>query len=208
MNNETMQTPFSSKYYPSDHKKFVAKYTQQIFLGKTSIETYIHDNDNSLFVDIIKAEDTIGNGIISLGTIGLSEVELINSNGAIFPTRVELCASIPANYTLWANAISTVVFMLMKRRKAIMPGDILENIFAEYYPDTNLPHLYLTHPFYWNDAHFPQIEFNGLKINWLQCLAIHENEKHFIYKNSPDDFEDLLIEKDVDIFDFKRQSVI
>jgi len=193
--------------YPSDHRKFVARHTEKIFQGKTEIRAYFNENE-TLSIDILTAEETVEKGIVSIGTIGLSETELFYSNRRKFPTRVELCAAIPIENILWKNCLATAAFILAKRQREILPGDILEKIYSEYYPDTKLPHLYLTYPFIWNEGHFTQAEFNNVKINWLQGIAIHDSEKNFIYNNSAKIFEKILLEKETDIFDLERDPVI
>jgi len=55
--------------YPSDHRKFVARHTEKIFQGRTEIRAYFNENE-SLSIDILTAEDTIEKGIMPLGTIG------------------------------------------------------------------------------------------------------------------------------------------
>ncbi|MEL7937805.1 MULTISPECIES: suppressor of fused domain protein [Pseudomonas] len=193
--------------YPSDQRKSVAKHTIGVFSGKTEIQAYFNENE-SLSIDILTAENTIEDGIVSIGTIGLSEIDFKYSDGSPFPTRVELCAATETTNTPWKNALTTAAFILINRKREILPGDILENALKEYYPNTDLPHFYLTYPFIWNEGHFPQLNYESLKINWLQCIAIHEDEKNFIYENSAKEFEDLLLEKEANIFDSERKSVL
>jgi len=190
-----------------NHRRAVARHTEKIFQGRTNIERSGHETE-PLHVDILVTENTIETGIMSIGTIGLSETELSFKDGTIFPTRVELCAATLIENTLWKDALSTAAFIIMRRKRGVVQGVILENVFSEYYPSTELPHMYLTYPFIWNNAHFPQLEFNDLKINWLHGIAIHDSEKYFIYKNSAEDFEQLLLEQDVDTFDLERKTVI
>jgi len=47
-----------------------------------------------------------------------------------------------------------------------------------------------------------------VKINWLQGIAIHDSEKDFIYNNSANDFEKILLGKETDTFDLSRNAVI
>jgi len=193
--------------YPSDQRKLVAKHTTSVFAGKTEIREFFNENE-TLSVDILSAENTVESGIVSLGTIGLSEVDLKYSDGSPFPTRVELCAATEIANTPWKNALATAAFILINRKREVLPGDILENILKEYYPNTKLPHFYLTYPFIWNEGHFPQLDYGDIKINWLQCIAIHEDEKNFIYENSAKEFEDILLKKEIDIFEPERKSAL
>ncbi|TDV58065.1 suppressor of fused protein SUFU [Pseudomonas graminis] len=59
----------------------------------------------------------------------------------------------------------------------------------------------------WNNAHFPQLRFNNLKINWLQCIAIYEVERVFIEKFGGDAFDDLLSEQEINTLNAQSPPV-
>ncbi|MNZ71486.1 Antitoxin YqcF [compost metagenome] len=147
-------------------------------------------------------------GLVSIGTVGLSEIPLRNADGAEFVTRVELCAGAPVEEAHWPNIVVSTAFSIQRMGKSVRPGTVVENIIDEYFPNTNLPHVYLTAPFLWGDGSFPELLFSGLRVNWLQCVAISEAEKEFIYVNGDEAFEELLSEQGVNIFDKERDSVV
>ncbi|WP_218188729.1 suppressor of fused domain protein [Pseudomonas sp. ABFPK] len=146
-------------------------------------------------------------GVKSLGTIGLSEVPLFAGDGEEFSTRVELCAGALTEETYWENAIASAAFFIRKSQRYVMPGDVIVDVFNDYLKAPKKPHMYLTIPFMWNDAHFPQLEFNSLKINWLQCIAIYEDERAFIEKFGGNVFDDLLSDQEINTLDPDRLPV-
>lgn len=188
------------------HRKAVAQHILKMFKGDPVIYAY-HDETEKRSISVIITEDTIEKGIKSIGTIGLSETPLLDSKGNEFPTRVELCSAVPDTLGDWENVVVSAAFSIQQRRCPIRPGAVLENVVREFYPDLEMPHLYFSVPFLWNDEHFEELVFNTVKINWLQCFAIHESEMEFIVKEGFEAFEDRLVEKEVDIFDMARPPI-
>lgn len=143
---------------------------------------------------------------MSYSTIGLFETVL--GNEAELGTRVELCGAMPTDIEQWPNVLASAVFALMRSRRAVMPGSVLEGYVAEYYSDTLVPHLYLTAPFLWSEGHFKQLELDsGVKVNWLQGIPISEAELEILRARGESEFEDLLEQADVDVFDLYRASI-
>jgi hypothetical protein len=59
----------------------------------------------------------------------------------------------------------------------------------------------------WNNAHFPQLSLNNLKINCLQCVAIYEVERGFIEKFGGAAFDDLLSKQEINTLNSQRPPV-
>lgn len=191
---------------PSEQCKAVARHTLKIFGGELKVQAY-YDDSKSLSVDLLTTVDSLHVGVKSIGTIGLSEIPLIGDDGEEFPTRIELCAGALTEEIFWENAVASVAFFIRKRKRAVMPGDVIVDMFDDYVKSPKMPHVYLTIPFMWNDAYFTQLEFSSLKINWLQCIAIYEEERIFIEKFGGDAFDDLLSDQEVNTLDFDRSPV-
>jgi hypothetical protein len=195
-----MKTP------PTPHRKAVAQHTLKMFKGDPVVYAY-HDEAEQRSISAITTSDTIETGIKSVGTIGLSEIPLMDNKGDEFVTRVELCSAVPYTFEYWENIVVSAAFSIEQRRCPIRPGAVLENAVREFYPDLDMPHLYFSVPFLWNDEHFEELVFNTLRINWLQCFAIHESEMEFVAKEGFEAFEDRLVEEEVDIFDMARSPI-
>lgn len=69
-------------------------------------------------------------------------------------------------------------------------------------------HMYLTISYMWNNDRFPQLDLPPLKINWLQCIAIHESELVFLERHGPDLLEDLFEVQEVNTLDPNRQPAV
>ncbi|MFP3847617.1 suppressor of fused domain protein [Pseudomonas sp. W5-01] len=191
---------------PSEQRRAVAKHTLQVFKGELKVQVY-HDDNRVLSVELLTTLDSVHKGVKSIGSIGLSEISLLDADGDEFGTRVELCAAALIPEIYWENAVASAAFFIQKRKEAVMPGDVVPNIFQDYLPDPIMPHIYLTVPYIWNDAHFPELSFKNLKINWLQCIAISEVERVFIEKFGGDAFDDLLSEQEINTLDAQRLPV-
>ncbi|ARL96057.1 hypothetical protein BOC58_24495 [Burkholderia pseudomallei] len=183
----------------------MGRHALSVFGGKPKVQEYLHD-DLPMAVDVLSVVDSPEPDLVSYSTIGLFETVL--GNEAELGTRVELCGAMPADIEQWPNVLASAVFALMRSRRPVMPGSVLEGYVAEYYSDTLVPHLYLTAPFLWSDGHFRQLELDsGLKVNWLQGIPISEAELEILRTRGESEFEDLLEQADVDVFDLYRTSM-
>ncbi|MDN7936458.1 suppressor of fused domain protein [Burkholderia metallica] len=189
----------------SADRKAVGRHALSVFGGKPKVQEYLHD-DLPMAVDVLSVVDSPEPDLVSYSTIGLFETVL--GNEAELGTRVELCGAMPADIEQWPNVLASAVFALMRSRRAVMPGSVLEGYVAEYYSDTLVPHLYLTAPFLWSEGHFKQLELDsGVKVNWLQGIPISEAELEMLRARGESEFEDLLEQADVDVFDLYRASM-
>lgn len=189
----------------SADRKAVGRHALSVFGGKPKVQEYLHD-DLPMAVDVLSVVDSPEPDLVSYSTIGLFETVL--GNEAELGTRVELCGAMPADIEQWPNVLASAVFALMRSRRAVMPGSVLEGYVAEYYGDTLVPHLYLTAPFLWSEGHFKQLELgSGVKVNWLQGIPISEAELEILRARGESEFEDLLEQADVDVFDLYRPSM-
>lgn len=178
----------------------------QVFGGELTVQAFL-DEGEQRSIDILSTEDSVEPGVRSISTVGLSEHSLLHTDGTEFLTRVELCVGAPADQELWKNAVASAAFFMMQSRKIVAPGTVIEHIFSDYIEHPAMPHVYLTAPFLWGEQAFPELVFEGVRINWLQCMALYESERLYIASAGDSAFEDLLEEQNVDIFDLNRQAV-
>ncbi|MFJ0824774.1 suppressor of fused domain protein [Bordetella bronchiseptica] len=192
---------------PSPRHKAVARHALKVFGGTPVVHAYRHDQIDTLSIDMLAVDDSPDDGLVSYSTLGLFDLELRHDDGQPMATRVELCADMPEDLQSWANVLATAAFGLMRSGQAVMPGSVLPDCVAEYYPDATVPHLYLCVPFSWQDGEFPRCDADGLLVNWLQAVPISETERQFIETAGLDAFEDELLEADPDIYDLSRPAV-
>ncbi|NAT26366.1 suppressor of fused domain protein [Pseudomonas syringae] len=194
------------KIPPSRQLKAVAKHILNFFGGTPTVHAY-YDDARARSMSIVTTLDTVEPGIKSIGTIGLSEAPLVHDDGTDFITRIELCSAVPSHVEAWENVIASAAFFIEHRKQPVIPGRVLEDAVNEYFPNTQMPHLYFSIPFLWNDGHFEELLFADIQINWLQCFAIHETEKYFVSKYGSDSFESLLTEQEINVLDMEREPV-
>ncbi|MBG0862640.1 suppressor of fused domain protein [Burkholderia sp. 9779_493] len=183
----------------------MGRHALSVFDGMPKVLEYLHD-DLPMAVDVLSVADSPDPDLVSYSTIGLFETAL--GGETELGTRVELCGAMPADIEHWPNVLAFAAFALMRSRWAVMPGGVLEGYVAECYSDTLVPHLYLTAPFLWNDGHFKQLDLeSGEKVNWLQGIPISDAELEILRTRGDSEFEDLLEQADVDVFDLYRSSL-
>ncbi|MDH0744735.1 suppressor of fused domain protein [Pseudomonas sp. GD03842] len=191
---------------PSKQRKAVVKHELSLFGRNFDVNNYYNDN-KTLSVELVTVLDSDDEGMLSIATVGLSEVALQHSDAAEFMTRVELCAGVPVSEGHWCNFLASASFLIQRSRVCVMPGTVLDNVIAEYFPDAKLPHIYLTVPFLWKDGNFPELTFGDVRINWLQCIAISDSERDFISRHGSDAFEDLLVDQEANVMNPSRTPV-
>ncbi|ORL63003.1 hypothetical protein B7H17_16780 [Pseudomonas putida] len=118
-----------------------------------------------------------------------------------------LCRSIDSR-NLLGECGSVGCVSYQKQQAAVMPGDVVREIFSEYLVRPKMPHIYLTIPFMWNDSYFPELQYSNFKVNWLQCIAIHEEERVFIERYGGDVFDNLLFEQEINTLDCNRPRIV
>ena len=188
----------------SNDNKFIARKLASAFGGRPSVREYLHDN-LPLKIDLLSCQDQPEEGVVSYGTIGVSDYSL-RWGGGEFETRLEICGAIESSVEYFPNIITSAAFNIIRSRVVCYPGICMENYVKEYYPHTILPHLYFTSPFLWED-----LKTTALKekiVTWLLCFPVSQAEVEILRREGDGAFEDLLEAKGVDIFDFDRNSVV
>jgi antitoxin YqcF len=192
----------------SDDNKKLAKHAAAAFGGTPKVVNFIHDTDKKLSIPILSAADSPDKGITAYSTIGLSDSPMPGPDGqGEYPARLELCAAAATAADLFPNVISSAAFHIIKSKELFAPGDALSGYVAEYYPDTTVPHLYLTAPFLF-DKLAKALKLPTKTVAWLLAVPITDEELEFLQENGDEALEDKLEEKEVDIFDLGRESAV
>jgi antitoxin YqcF len=190
---------------PDDNKK-IAKQVAAAFGGMDKVIEFKHDKIKTLTVDILSQPDCPEDDITAYSTIGLSDQPMPGADGTgEYEVRLELCAAAPTAAELFPNIISSAAFHIIKSKALYAPGDALPGYVAEYYPDTTVPHLYLTAPFLFDKLN-KVLKTPGKNVAWLLAIPISDAELEHLEENGDDSLEDLLEAKEVDIFDLGRES--
>ena len=91
------------------------------------------------------------------------------------------------------------------QRKKCYPGLIIKNIVKEYI-DADMKHILLNDPFMWDNAR--SFSVGDITVAWLMAIPVSDAEMAYADKHGVEALEDLLEEKDVDVADLWRKSVI
>ncbi|MMZ71657.1 Antitoxin YqcF [compost metagenome] len=70
-----------------------------------------------------------------------------------------------------------------------------------------MKHMLFVPPFLWEEQ-LQTIDFQDKKVAWLLAVPISENEYLFAQEYGSNKLEDLFEQKQIDIFDIERKSVL
>lgn len=179
------------------------------FSDKKVIANFSDANRES-HIDIISAANCPQNGVTSYSTIGLSRHPLIKG-GEKIDVGIEICGACSNKFVNFDVAISTAAFCVINSKWFCAPGIIFPEIISAHNLSSTLHDMYFMPPFFWSDPLFPKnvddVDENK-KLTWVQAIPISRAESQYARENGPLALEDLLEDKEVDVLDLQRASVI
>ncbi len=158
-------------------------------------------------VDILICKDRPAEDATCYGTVRLSDHPLINS-GVEFSSRLELVGVCNNSYEKFPNILSTAAFYIINNQWFCCPGTIFCDIVEMYYENIDMKHLLFATPLLWGDDDWETERFGDKTVAWLMIIPISEKERIFAEKNGSEALEDLVIEREIDVFDLRRPSVL
>lgn len=188
-----------------DDKKIAKTFLSAFKGGGPVVRNYFNDS-RDVSVDILSVVGAPDVDISCYGTIGLSDYPMFEG-GKEFPTRVELCGAALSSFTVFPNILAEAAFTIIKSSEVWRPGSFFRNIVGHYELDSSLRSLYLTTPFFWEDD-LHELNLNGKTINWLMCFPISDAELDYLEKYGADQFENMLEDAGVNVFDTSRSSCV
>ncbi len=182
-----------------DNKK-IAKYSLSFIGGTPEVIEYLNDNGTKK-IDILICSNGYMQDNIVYATIGLADTDIgrISGNKQL---RTEVI--IPGNEDeRFANILSSVAFIIQDSEDC-GHGMIINNVVSTYIENTELQHVILLYPVFWDK--YKPLETEDEIITWLMAVPISEAERQYIHANGIEAFEELLEENNVDISDLYRTS--
>ena len=168
-------------------------------------EVYEYNNDNkSHSIDVASFYDSKYEDAVVVSTIGLSDYDI----GFIVedkPLRTELLAIADKDCDFIQNVIATVAYEIMDYGYAEY-GQIIDDVVSEYISDVDVKHILLLSPPFWED--YEALDTEEVVVTWLFVVPITDDEKEYIISNGVDAFDKLMEEKNIDILDFNRKSIV
>lgn len=181
----------------------IAKHLHFVFDGVKPYVFRYWDERNIKKVDLLQCENSPSEGLISYGTLGLSETDVgLVSDGK--DLRVELVGI--SNQEIFPNILTTAAFEIMDHQ-TIEYGYVMNNIISYYVKDTTTPHLFFISPAMW-DKELEELEDPQKYVSFLLAVPITEKERLFLKKNGVEELENKLDEAQADICDLHRNSVV
>lgn len=190
----------------SNKQKALAKHTASaLMVDKPPIFRYL-DNEKKNEVHVLQAVNSPQQGVTSYATVGLSDHPLI-LQGNEFDARVEIVGACGSAYVDFGNVLATLAFCIINSRWFSAPGIIFPDAMQMYDPSLAMSDIYFAHPFLWGDR-LKSIRLEEKNIGWLLAVPTSKEETSFAQRFGPEKLEALFTERDIDIFDLNRASVV
>lgn len=189
----------------ADSSRVVAKTAAAAFGGTPRI-TRFWDDDHHNSVDILSCEDGPQLGVTAYSTVGLSEWPL-HYGAEEHHTRLEVVGACGSGFQGYDNALATTAFNIINSSWFCYPGAVYPDVLSLYGSSPTMKHFLFVVPFLWEDE-LPTLELEHRSIAWLLALPISNEERSFVESNSSDELEELFQERQIDIFDLARPSVV
>ncbi|WP_336703638.1 suppressor of fused domain protein [Chryseobacterium indologenes] len=187
--------------------KNLANYITNI-VGINKIIDRHYDKEKKNFIDIFTCDDPLYPRIKICGTIGISDhpnkIEMNNNSFKDIP--IELLIGGYREFKMLSNILSTAGFYINNGWEC-QSGSVFMRIVEMYFETSEMKHIMFTSPFLWEDKLQP-LKLETKTVYWLLCIPISDKELEYKMENGTSALEDIFQEKDIDIFDINRKSVI
>jgi antitoxin YqcF len=188
----------------SAENKMVGKWACKAFKGTPQIQVYHHDTQER-DISLVWCVHRPTSRVISYSTVGLSDYPMVHE-GKEIPLRLEIVAAAGFRDTLFANALASVAFYIMRTRRYVHPGFVIPAYVKEYITDATVPHLYFTEPYLW-PGELTTLDCGTKTVRWLQAVPISDAERRLLAERGDAALEMALQEKQADILNLRRESV-
>ncbi|PKP80032.1 MAG: hypothetical protein CVT79_16855 [Alphaproteobacteria bacterium HGW-Alphaproteobacteria-18] len=188
---------------PAEHRA-IADYLAAAFGGEIKVMAQAYHD--GLSVNVLVSSGAPEGKYLSCSTIGLSDRELVLDEEAM-GFGVELCGALYADETPFVEMLADIAHEVQAGEWTIALGTILPDVIQPYFPGTQMQHLLLVHPFYWDEA-FGLFEQDGRKTVWLQIIPISDSEFRLAEEEGVEVLEEKLEAAGADVFDLLRPPVV
>ena len=188
---------------PPEHRA-IADYLSGAFGGEIKVMAQAYHDGVS--VNVLVSSGAPEGDYLSCSTIGLSDRELVLDD-APMGFGVELCGALYADETPFVEMLADIAHEVQAGEWSIALGTILPDVMLPYFPGSQMQHLLLVHPFYWDEA-FGVFDQEGRKTVWLQIIPISDSEYRFAEEQGIEMLEEKLEASGADVFDLLRPPVV
>ena len=189
----------------STDNKTIARTAVGAFGGSPKV-TRFWDADEESFVDLLTCEGGPRDGVTSFSTLGLSDSPLL-VDGREAGIRVELVGACASTCDAFGNILSTAAFCIINSKWSCSPGTMFPDIVGMYDCSSTMKHLLFVPPFLWEER-LETLDFDSKTVAWLLAVPVSDAEYAFAQSEGVEALENLFEEKQIDIYDINRPSVL
>lgn len=190
----------------TEENRQIARLMASVFGGGKPSVVRFWDEKKASCVDVLSSSNSPVGGVTSVGSIGLSE-HTIGLTIVEKPLRVEVVGACASTIDVFANVLATCAFHVINSAHPCSPGVVFADAVSMYVPNASMKHVLLVPPFLWHTS-FGTMDLPGKKVTWLQMIPISDQERAFASENGTDALETLFEERQIDVFDLYRASVV
>jgi hypothetical protein len=200
-----MRVASTKKPAVSEDNKAIANHLAQVF--SSPIKVHQHwDEPEKHSTHVFYAPDKPVRGVVSYGTIGLSDHQLhVPAGRADF--GLELVAACDAAVSSFPDMLATAALCVGKDQWQCYSGAIFNDIVRMYGASKTMSNLCFVDPFLWDDP-FLTWDLSQKKVAWLQAIPISDAERDFADEHGFDQLRELFLKHQIDVCDIGRASVV
>ncbi len=187
----------------TEDNKALARYLRDVMQAAPVITKY-WDDARASDIDIMIVRDAPADAVTTYASLGLSDT----STGLTIGDKVlgvEILLPMASACAHAANMIATCGFSIKKGEITPTPGAIIPRVLELYGDGRHMKHAMLIAPFVWD---LETQTFPDKAVAWLQVLPISDAERDHALANGPEALEDLFEDRQIDVFDIDRSSVL
>ena len=183
--------------------KKIAQHALEFIGGQPTVNAY-YNEDESKSIDIMECKENNSEDT-TIATIGLSAFDIAKTTEDGKDLRVELLMAGLAGTDVFGQILSQVAFEIQDMGDCYF-GMIVENVISPYVEQTNLRHVILMSPVFWES--YKPLDLEDACVTWLLAVPIRDDEKDFIEKHGIDAFDESMSKANIDVTDFLRTSCV
>ncbi len=180
--------------------KAIAHYISKITGKNPSVLRF--QADDTTFIDVVSVTEHGDEDLSVHATIGLSAVRT-NEEGR----DIELILVAEKKYDLAPNVLGTCALKAMLEGWQTTTGAIFAHVFSAYYPESPIHHGLLIPPYLWKE-NLKSLDLGDRLVEWKMVVPITDAEAQFLQTHPPGSLLPLFVEKNVNLFDLGRESVV
>ncbi len=187
----------------SDDNKKILEYLESVTGEATEINEY-WDEDDAHSIDLMAVVNAPDEGVTTYSTLGLSDIDTGETLDNM-KLGAEIIIAADSKREEAANILAICAFNMIKEDFEIGMGVIFADAAGTYLPNSDMKHIMFVAPFLWE---LETQDLQDKKVAWLQAVPISEAELEYAEEHGTEALEDLFVEKQIDVYDLDRKSVV